>query len=68
MQFREHQHNTPEQVEEYLAAALAAVEKLNPPEDLREAFFTSAVHLISNKQIIAEQAPPLMAIPRGMGH
>lgn len=63
---REFPHNTPQQVEEYLRAALKLVEELDPPSDLRSVCFDRAVNLLSSKQIIAEQTPslvPNMAIP-----
>jgi len=52
----EYQHNTPEQVREYVEAALALVEELDPPADLREACFTQALNMTSAKQIFYEQA------------
>jgi hypothetical protein len=70
MQIREHQHNTPEQVEQYLTDALAMVKKLDPPSDLREVCFEKAANLLSSKQIFAEQGPavPVMAIPQNARH
>jgi hypothetical protein len=44
-------HNTPEQVREYLADALAVTEELDPPEDLRVALFAKAVDLFSAKSV-----------------
>ena len=51
----EQPHNSPEQVREYLAGALALVDELDPPDDLRVAAFTKACDLISAKQIVYEQ-------------
>lgn len=48
-------HNTPEQVTDYLRDALAVVELLEPPDDLREVCFSKAVDLFSSKQIMYEQ-------------
>jgi len=47
--------NTPEQVEGYLRMALAAVEAVNPPEDLRVTAYEKAVDLIANKHVVVEQ-------------
>lgn len=51
-------NNTPEQVREYLLDALAIVDELDPPEDLRPVVFTAAVNLGSSKQIVIEQVMP----------
>lgn len=40
-------HNTPEQIREYLADALAIVAELDPPSDLRVATFAKAADLRS---------------------
>lgn len=67
---RETHHNTADQVRGYLAGALALVEELNPPEDLRVAVFTKAADLATAKQIFIEPADqlaisqPAMTIPR----
>lgn len=61
-------HNTPEQVREYLSAALELTEDLDPPADLRTAVFVKAADLFAAKQITVEQVVPGipgMAIPRG---
>jgi hypothetical protein len=61
-------HNTPEQVREYLSAALEIVAELDPPTDLRVTAFDKAVNLLAAKQIGIEQVQPgmpTMAIPRG---
>jgi hypothetical protein len=48
---REAYHNTPEQIREYVRDALAVVDELQPPDDLREAVFTAAVNLRAAKQL-----------------
>lgn len=55
MRRQEEFHNTPEQVEEILTAALKQVEALDPPGDLREITFAKAVDLLGAKQIFFEQ-------------
>lgn len=68
--FSERNHNTDAQVRGYIEAALALVEELDPPGDLREHVFIKATDLYSAKQIIMEQMQPAfpgMAIPRGRG-
>jgi hypothetical protein len=40
---------------EYLRTALELVEELEPPDDLRVAFFTTAVNLVSQAQVFFEQ-------------
>lgn len=60
MRRSEQHHNTPDQVEEYLRAALAVTDEIDPPADLRPAMFTAAVNLISGKQLILEQDPPVL--------
>jgi hypothetical protein len=52
----EHHHNTREQAESYLAGALDLLDAVGPPDDLREAFFTKAVDLLSTKHVVLEQA------------
>lgn len=52
-------HNTPEQVREYLAAALAIVDELDPDDDLRGVAFAKAVDLLAAKQITIEQIAPI---------
>ena len=62
-------HYTSEQVRDHLADALALVDELQPPNDLRALAFDKAVNLLSTKQTVIEQvAPgiPNMAIPRGL--
>lgn len=66
---REYPHNTPEQVVEYIQAALRVVERLEPAEDLRVVVFSKAVDLLSNKQIVLEQhaiGHPNMVVPKGL--
>ena len=63
----EHPHNTPEQVRGYIADALALVEELDTPGDLRAVAFVQACQLLAAKQIVMEQIAPMiphMAIPR----
>jgi hypothetical protein len=63
MRQSEAQHNTDEQVREYLTAALAIVGELDPPGDLRVPLFTKAVDLLSAKQIFFEQPQPFQMPP-----
>ena len=70
--FDERQNNTAEQVTDYLASALAIVEGLDPPDDLRQTCCEQAIRLLAEKQIIAtqHQSPvglPAMTIPRNGG-
>lgn len=48
-------HNTPEQARGYLIEALAIVEELDVPDDLRSVAFVKAVDLVSAKSIQVEQ-------------
>ena len=67
MQPREVLNNTPEQVRQYLADALALVDELEVPSDLREAVFLNAVSLISSKRLeIPQQVGIDLAALRGM--
>jgi hypothetical protein len=59
MQRQEQPNNTPEQVREYLRDALAVLDEIDPPAELREAVFTQAVSLISGKQIVFMQPQAL---------
>jgi hypothetical protein len=59
MQRQEQPNNTPEQVREYLRGALAVLDEIDPPAELREAVFTQAVSLISGKQIIFASPQPV---------
>jgi len=54
----EHQHNTPEQVKQYLEQALAIVAELELADDLRVPAFEKAVDLCAGKQITFEQVVP----------
>lgn len=60
----EQQHNTPEQVREYVREALAVVDELDVPDDLRAAAFAKACDLISGKQIVFEQPASIAFDPR----
>lgn len=65
--------NNDHDVRSYLEKALALVEELDPPSDLRGACFIKATEFYSAKQIQLEQGDmrpgvtvaPAMAIPRG---
>jgi hypothetical protein len=59
MQRAEIPNNTPEQVREYVQQALALVDDLEPPKDLREAVFTAACGLFGSKQILMQQPQPV---------
>jgi hypothetical protein len=63
MRATEHPHNSDEQVRDYLQAALALVDELEPPDDLRVVCFVKAAELLASKQIFYEQAAPLTALP-----
>jgi hypothetical protein len=58
----EHQHNSREQVEEYLRQALEVTDELAPPPELQAIVFAKAVDLISSKQVFYEQvnASPIL--------
>ena len=58
----EWQHNTREQVVDYLATAAAIVAELELDGDLKVPAFVKACDLIASKQIIVEQIDPA-AIP-----
>lgn len=47
--------NTPDEVRDYLRDALAIVDELDPPEDLRGLAFNHAVSLLSAGQTLFEQ-------------
>lgn len=57
-------HNSPEQVREYLAGALAVVAELEVPDDLRAVAFDKAVNLLASKQITVE---PIVPMGNGLG-
>lgn len=67
MQRQEIPNNSPEQVHEYVTDALALVEAIDPPADLREAVFTVAANLYSGKQIIVAQPQPVDLSGLGLG-
>jgi hypothetical protein len=58
---REQPHNSPEQVRQYLGAALAVVEALDIPPELREVAFAKAVDLFSSKQLFFDAVNPAAA-------
>lgn len=66
--------NTPEAVAKYLRDALALVESLDTPDDLRVTCFEKAVDLLQGKQVFFDQADatgnvlPAMAIPGNRPH
>lgn len=51
---REFPNNSPDQVLGYLKVALALIEELDPPEDLRVAAFEKAVEYIASKQVLLD--------------
>jgi hypothetical protein len=51
----EYHHNTPEQIEDYLASAAEVVGRIELPDDLRGIAFNKAVDLFAAKQIILAQ-------------
>lgn len=59
MQRQDVPNNSPAQVVEYITDALALVETIDPPSDLREAVFTVAANLYSGKQIMLAQPQPM---------
>ena len=65
---QESHHNTTDEVEGWLGAAVDLVERLEVPDDLRVAAFSAAVGLLAAKQIFYEQPTSAlaMAIPRGV--
>jgi len=64
MRQTDYQHNTPEQARGYVEAALALVDELSPPDDLRVAVFTKACDLFAAKQVVLEHAA---VAPQGLG-
>lgn len=50
-------HNTREQAVDVLRAAIALVDELEPPDDLRAAVFAQAAQLLAAKQVFYEQTP-----------
>lgn len=65
----ESDHHSPEQVRQYLDTALRLTAEMDVPDDLRVAFFTQAVGLVSAKQLFFEQvgAVPLLDGARRRG-
>jgi len=64
----ETRYHTDEQVDEIIAKAHNLVSRLGIADDLREAAFTTAAGLYSQKNITVEAIQPgvpLMAMPRG---
>jgi hypothetical protein len=62
-------YHSPEQVREHMTEALAIVEGLDVPDDLRVAAFGKAFDLLAAKHVVMEQlgaALPNMTLPRGL--
>jgi hypothetical protein len=55
-------NNTAEQVTDYVRDAVALVELLEVPDDLRVPAFTEAVRLFAAKNVIVEQTPTHLGI------
>jgi len=63
------QHNTADQVREYLQGALDIVHELELDDDLRVPAFQKAVDLLAAKQLLLEQvAPALPNLDAFRGH
>lgn len=59
-------HNTPAQVREYLAEALAIVAELEVTDELRAVAFTKALDLLASKSITIQPPQPMgLATPLG---
>jgi hypothetical protein len=58
IRYTERQHNTPEQIREYLREALDVVDELDPPDDLRVSAFVKAAELAAAKQVTGEAIMP----------
>lgn len=58
----ERQGNTDEQVREYVGKALALIDELDVPDDLRPAAFKEAVGLYAAKTLIQEQVPDIQRL------
>jgi hypothetical protein len=54
---REQHYNTPEQVRDYLAEALAITRELEPPRALRGLVFDRASQLLAAKAILQDAVP-----------
>lgn len=58
--------HTPDEIEEAIEQALAMLERVAPPDDLRVTAFGKAVDLLTGKNVQIEQFQPGgLAIPRG---
>lgn len=65
----EHHYHSPEQVSGYMRDALAVVDELDVPDDLRVAAFSKAFELLAAKHVVMEQISPgvpNMLIPKGL--
>lgn len=62
----EHYHNTDEQTSDYITRAVAIVQAIDMPDELRPAALTAAIGLVSGKQLILEPLAPMhgLAIPK----
>jgi hypothetical protein len=63
-------HHTADSALALLRGALALVDELDPPADLREAAFTTAAGLLNSHTLVPSGPPqvlPAMAIPRNHG-
>jgi hypothetical protein len=59
MQRQEIPNNTPEQVEQYVIAALNLVSELDPEPLVRASVFEKACDLYASKQIVMTQPQPM---------
>jgi hypothetical protein len=64
---REQHYNTPEQAREYLREALAIVDELEPPDDLRGLVFDKAAQLVAAKAIVQDPSPVAVDFSRLTG-
>lgn len=60
MHKQEVQLNAPQQANDWLRDALALVNEIDPPADLRAAMFVKAVDLLAAKQVFFEQSPAIL--------
>jgi len=65
----EDQHNSPEQVAEYVRQTVALADELELATEDRKVLLPTMLALISNKQLFYEEIGPVpnMVVPRGMG-
>lgn len=56
---------TAEQAQQHIGDAVAIVEALDVPTDLRVPAFEKACEMLSRKEVTIDQLVPTMAIPRG---